>query len=417
LRTTSTSHGDERAVNVDTSWIREVAPLVGATGAYGIISAFLSTTTSLFLADAVHAEPLFIGLFFAGRGLAAIAVSLVAGWISDRLPDRRIVILFAGAAGAVGGVAFAVLRSYPAVLIVGVSLFAVADLCFPQIFAYAKELTRARGRRDTAFTTTMRSLFSAAWVVGPPMGFLLLTHTGFGTLYLTVSGLSLVIVLCARWGLPRLPLPPRADDPAAGREAGLLRGLLLAVPWRTWLLLGAVVCLGVANQVYNINIALHVTKNLHLGAQVVGWMAGLAAVLEIPIMIVVGRFADRLGKLRVMLASAIGGTLFFWLLPLAGSIPQLLALQLLNAAWTAVMLSIPMVMVQQEARSKAGAATALYTSAFMFAVLLAGLVAGLAATSLGYRDVFWVCVATCIAAGGLLAARAIGKPNGGQRLA
>lgn len=40
---------------------REVAPLAGAIGAYGVLSAFLSTTTSLFLTSAVHAAPLLIG--------------------------------------------------------------------------------------------------------------------------------------------------------------------------------------------------------------------------------------------------------------------------------------------------------------------------------------------------------------------
>lgn len=401
----SVSHGADPASNVYPAAVREVAPLVGAMGAYGIISAFLSTTTSLFLADAVRAAPLLIGLFFAGRGVVAIAVGLVAGWISDRLPDRRLMIIFAGAAGALGGAAFAVLRNYALIFIIGVSLFAIGDLCFPQIFAYAKEYMQAKGRVDTAFTTAMRSVFSAAWVIGPPAGFFLLTHDGFGSLYLTVSGLSLAIVLSARWGLPRLPLSPRPAGPTGGRSASPLYGLLLALPWRTWLLLGAVVGLGVANQVYNIDIALYVTKDLHLGAQTVGWMAGLAAALEIPIMIFIGRFADRLGKLRIMLAAAAGGTVFFCLLPLARSVPQLLALQLLNSAWTAVALSIPMVMVQQEAHSKAGAATALYTSAFMFAVLLAGVAAGVAATAIGYGNVFWLCAAACIVAGGLLFAR------------
>jgi SET family sugar efflux transporter-like MFS transporter len=386
---------------------REVAPLAGAMGAYGLVSAFLSTTASLFLANAVHAAPLLIGLFFVGRGVAAIAVSLVAGWISDRLPDRRFMIVLAGVSGALGGLCFAVLRNYTAVLVTGAVFFAVGDVCFPQIFAYAKEYAQARGHAITAFTSAIRSVFSAAWVVGPPVGFFLLTHDGFGPLYLAAGGLSLVIAVFGQWGLSRVPVPPRPADTSGDGDGDVgQRALLLALPLRTWLLLGAVIGLGVVDQMYNIDIALYVTKDLHLGAQIVGWMAGLGAALEIPIMIVVGRFADRFGRLRMVLAATAGAAVFFCLLPLARSAPPLLALQLLNAAWTAVALSIPVAMVQHEAPSGAGAASALYSSAFMSAVLLAGAITGVTATAIGFGNVFWVCAGLCAVSAALLLARA-----------
>jgi SET family sugar efflux transporter-like MFS transporter len=396
---------------------REVAPLAGVMGAYGLVTAFLSTTTSLFLADAVRVTPLLIGLFFAGRGVAAIVVSLVAGWMSDRLPDRRRMIVLAGVAGALGGLGFAVLRNYVAVLVTGAVFFALGDVCFPQVFAYAKEFAQARGRPVTAFTSLIRSAFSASWVIGPPVGFYLLTHEGFGPLYLAAGGLSLVIAVLGRWGLSRIPVPPGSADPASGgrdRAGPGLPGLLLTLPWRTWLLLGAVIGLAMVDQMYNIDIALYVTKDLHIGAQLVGWMAGLGAALEIPIMIIVGRYADRFGKLRVVLAAAVGATVFFCLLPLARSAPPLLALQLLNAAWTAVALSIPVAMVQQEVPAGAGAASALYSSAFMVAVLLAGAITGVTATAIGFGNVFWVCAALSVVSVGLLLARVAWTPPGAR---
>jgi SET family sugar efflux transporter-like MFS transporter len=391
---------------------REVAPLAGAMGSYGLVSAFLSTTTSLFLANAVGAAPFLIGLFFVGRGVAAIAVSLVAGWISDRLADRRFMIALAGLAGALGALGFAVLRNYAAVLVIGAVFFALGDVCFPQLFAYAKEFAEARGRTVTAFTSAIRSVFSAAWVVGPPIGFFLLTHYGFGPLYLAAGGLSLAIAVFGRWGLSRMTVPPRpVDTPSTGKAGAGPRSLLRALSWRVWLLLGAVIGLGVVDQMYNIDIALYVTKDLRLGAQIVGWMAGLAAALEIPIMIFVGRFADRIGKLRAVLAAAAGATVFFCLLPLTRSVGPLLGLQLLNAAWTAIALSIPMAMVQQEVSAGAGAASALYSSAYMSAVLLAGAITGVTATAIGFGNVFWVCAALSVISGGLLLARADAVPR------
>jgi MFS transporter, SET family, sugar efflux transporter len=393
------------------SVVREVAPLAGAIGAYGMLSAFLSTTTSLVLTSAVHAAPLLIGLFFAGRGAVSIALNLGVGSMSDRLPDRRLLLVIAGMGGAIGGVCFAALRGYVSVFVFGVLFFSIGALSFSQLFAYANEFAHAHDRPVAEFTSLLRAVFSASWVIGPPAGLYLLTRYGFGPLYLAVGGLSFLTAALG-WGLRPLPAPlrpgrmPLGDRPLSHHAPS---AAFPALPARTWLLLGAVIALGVVNQMYSIDVPLYVTKTLHLDAQLVGWMAGLGAALEIPIMIIAGRFADRFGKLRLVLASAAGATVFFCLLPLARSAGQLLALQVLNAAWSAVALSIPMVMMQDEAPSGAGAASALYSSAFMSAGMLAGAITGVTAASIGFGGVFWVCAALAVVAASLLLARAASR--------
>jgi SET family sugar efflux transporter-like MFS transporter len=386
---------------------REAAPLAGAIGAYGVLSAFLSTTTSLFLTNAVHAAPLLIGLFFAGRGAVSIALNLGVGAVSDRLPDRRLLVVIAGLGGAIGGVCFAVLRDYVAVLLFGVVFFSIGALSFAQLFAYANEFAHAHGRPVTEFTSLLRAVFSASWVIGPPAGLYLLTRYGFTPLYLAVGGLSFLSAALG-WGLRPLPAVPgtvRARPASRPRNRHAPSAALPALPARTWLLLGAVIALGVVNQIYSIDVPLYVTRTLHLDAQLVGWMAGFGAALEIPIMIVAARLAGRISKLRLVLASAVGATVFFCLLPLASSAVALLGLQVLNAAWSAVALSIPMVMVQDEAAGGAGTASALYSSAFMFAGLLAGAITGVAAAAIGFGNVFWVCAALAATAVSLLLAR------------
>jgi MFS transporter, SET family, sugar efflux transporter len=368
-------------------------------------SAFLATTTSLFLADALHVAPLAIGLFFTVRGVAAIVINLAAGRISDRLPDRRLMLGIAGAGGAGAGLCFAMLRDYPAVLVLGALCYGVGGMAYSQLFAYTNELAQADGRAVTTFTSVMRSVFCASWVIGPPLGLFLLTRYGFWPLYLATAGLSLATGVLGQRGLRRIPARSAPAAPAADHAAAGGRGPGPRPAARTWLLLGAVIVLSAVNQMYNIDVALYVTKDLRIGAQFVGWMAGLSAALEIPITIVAGRLANRVGTLRVTLAATVGATVFFCLLPLAATAPALLALQPLNAAWTAVALSIPMVMVQQEAPGGAGAASALYGSAFMAAVMLAGAITGVTAAAVGYGNVFWVCAVLSAAAGGLLLAR------------
>jgi MFS transporter, SET family, sugar efflux transporter len=388
--------------------VREVGPLAGGIGACGAATAFLNSTASLFLVDAVRAAPLLIGLFFAARGAVSIVVSLAAGAVSDRLPDRRPLLVIGGAGGIIGGLCFAAVRDYVAVLVTGAVFFSIGGVTFTQLFAYANDYARARERRVTSFTTAVRSVFSASWVIGPPTGIFLLTRFGFAPLYLTVAGLCLLTAALGL-GLRRLPATPAPAARARPRATAFL-----SLSGRTWLLLGALVALGIVNQMYNIDIALYVTKTLHLQTQLVGWIVGLSAGLEIPVMIVAGRFADRFGKLRVVTGSAAGAAVFFCLLPLARSAAPLLALQVLNAAWTAVALSIPMVMIQEEAPGGAGAGAALYTSTFMSASLLAGAVTGVTASAIGYGNVFWVCAGLSVFATGMLLVRAVGS-RGRQR--
>jgi SET family sugar efflux transporter-like MFS transporter len=382
----------------------EVAPLAAGIGMYGLVTAFQAPTMSLFLADDVHAGPLATGLFFVVRGAASIIVSQVTGRLADRMADRRKLLALSGAAGVASAVCFALIRSYAILLVVGVPLLAVSVVAFPQMFAYAKEYAVVRTRPVTPFLTSIRSFFSAAWVAGPPLGLFIVVRWGFVPLFLACAGLSLGIAVIGRWGL--------SFNPSANSHKRTARPGLTKVPARLWLLLGVIAMLGTANQMYGIDVALFVTRTDHLSPQLVGWMAGLAAGLEVPIMLLAGRVADRVGKGRLVLAAAVIATAFFSLLPLASSSAGLLGLQVLNATWVAVVLTIPMIMVQEQAPGGAGAATSLYNSAFTSASLVSGALTGVVASEVGYSGVFWACAALSAVSVGLLLARVVlGRPS------
>jgi SET family sugar efflux transporter-like MFS transporter len=379
-----------------------------ATGCYGIAVSVFATTTSLFLADAVHVGPVLIGVYFTGCAAAGIGVNLAAGWFSDRLADRRAALAITGLAGVAGAVTFIAVRDYAVIFVTGAVFFSLNGVYFSQLFAYAKEFAEGMGRKVAPFSSAVRSVFSAAWVMGPPAGFYLLAHLGFGPMYGGAAGLLLATALLGRWGLPSL-LRPVAGDTMNSHRPGM-RAVLATVPRRTWLLLGSVTALNVADQMYLIVIALYVTRDLRLSPALVGLMAGACAALEIPLMIAAGHLADRVGKLRLVVAAVVIAAVFFCLLPVAGSTSALLALQLPNAAWTAVIMSIPMVIAQQEVPGGSGTASALYTSTFMLAQLLAGAITGEVAAQAGYRNVFWICACLCALATAFLLCRIASRP-------
>ncbi|MFJ4871551.1 sugar efflux transporter [Streptomyces sp. NPDC088757] len=385
-----------------------------AAGCYALAMSLFGTTLSLFLADAVGAGPGLIGLYFTGCAVIGVGINLAMGRLSDRLSDRRTALAATALAGAAGALVFTGARGYALVFATGALLLGLNEAYISQLFAYVKEFADSTGREVTRFGSSVRSVFSAGWVVGPPVGLFLLTHAGFGRVYAGAAVLLLVTAVLGRWFLPVLPTPPTVPgrlrpDPERGggrrRSRSGMRRTLAAVPRRSRLLLGSVTAVNVANQMYLIAIALYVTRDLHLSASLVGVMAGVCAALEIPLMIVVGRVADRVGKVRLVAGAVVLATFFFCLLPTAGTAPVLIALQLPNALWIAVIASIPMVLVQQEVPGGAGTVSALYSSTFPVAQLMAGALTGVVAARTGYRGVFWTCAGLCVLAAVLLLLR------------
>ncbi|MFG2825444.1 sugar efflux transporter [Kitasatospora sp. NPDC048365] len=373
---------------------RSVQSLIGANGVVGLAGAFVVPSVSLFLKDAVGATALMIGLFFAARSVGEIGTDLVMGVVSDRMRDRRTVLVLTALLNAAGALCYSVLRDYWVLLLAGMVCFGLGGACFGQLFAFTRELAEDREVDAPFFNGILRSVTSLSWVVGPPLAFWLVAQWSFTVLYAAAAGLSLLAAAICRWGLPYLARPERADAADAG-----VRGAFAGLGGRTALLLAATVLLLGANMMYQIDLSLRVTSELHLSAAFAGLLLGLSACLEIPLMIAVGTWAERIGKPRLLLAATVCATLFFAALPLAESRTALLLLQLPNAFWTAVVMNIPVVMLQDALPGRAGTASSLYASAFKTGMFLGGLTVGTVATWTGYGQVFWVCAGLTAAAG------------------
>ncbi|WP_405014573.1 sugar efflux transporter [Kitasatospora sp. NBC_01539] len=381
---------------------RALGGLVGATGMIGIGGAMVTTSVSLFLSDEVGVTPLLIGLFFAGRAVMEIVSDLVVGAMSDRIGNRRALLAICSLLSGIGALCFAGLRNYYLLFAAAAVFFGIGSACFSQLFAYTREFADNRAMNPTFFNSALRSVTSLAWIVGPPLGFLLIDVRGFPTLFLTAAALYTAAGALCLWWLPNLRV--ESGDASAGSPYRGIGGQML-------LLMIAVVLLLAVNSIYQINIALFVTKDLGFDAGFTGIMLGTASALEVPVMMYLGSRAERFGKWRLVTAGALCAVVFFSLLPLADEKWMLIVLQLPNAAWTAVVLSIPVTILQDAMADRVGAASALYSSSFKAGIALGGATAGTVAQWAGFTDVFWVCALLSAAAALLLA---LGRGRGHQ---
>ncbi|KAF4408199.1 sugar efflux transporter [Streptomyces lycii] len=376
--------------------------LIGSTGLIGIAGAMMSTSSSLFLADEIGATPLMIGLFAAGRGLMDIVSGLTLGALSDRIGNRRLLLTLSVFLSAAGALTYMLVRDYYLLLGTGAILFGLGSACFSQLLAYTRDFAENRALNATFFNSLLRAITSLTWIIGPPIGFLLIATFGFGVLYFTAAMLYLSGGVLSLWLLPNL----RTEDAGRRPPGRAFSGINSS----TWLLMAAVVLLLAVNNAYQIDIALFVTRDLGFDAGFTGLLLGLAAALEVPTMMYLGSRADRFGKWRLVLSAAVCATLFFAVLPLVETKAMLLLMQVPNAFWTAIVLSIPVTILQDAMADRVGAASSLYTSSFHGGVLLGGATTGVVTQWLGFTKVFWVCALLTAVATLLIA---LGR-NGGE---
>jgi SET family sugar efflux transporter-like MFS transporter len=292
-------------------------------------------------------------------------------------------------------VATAFVREYWILLALTMTLTALSGALFPQSFAYAREVLSQRGSTRAAMAiSTLRMVFSVAWVAGPPVAALLLQAGGFRVLYLTAAAMYAIAALVVFLRLEEVSPPAHAERPAA-RRAGL-------VVWCTVAAFAVMQAAGVLNVQA---MSLYLGHVLHAQVRDAGLILGLCAALEIPLMLGFGALSARF-PLRGLIVLGSGlGVVYYGLVSLVTHSWQIAALQLLNASFIAAVQGLGISYVQELLPGEPGRAATLAGNAFPVASLLAGPLLGVSA-DLGYRYAYVSAAVLCLLGFLLLAATA-----------
>ncbi|KUP99603.1 hypothetical protein AWI05_21875 [Enterobacter kobei] len=78
---------------------------------------------------------------------------------------------------------FAFNRHYLTLITCGVLLASLANTAMPQLFALAREYADNSAREVVMFSSVMRAQLSLAWVIGPPLAFMLALNYGFTAMF------------------------------------------------------------------------------------------------------------------------------------------------------------------------------------------------------------------------------------------
>ncbi|EFN5613950.1 sugar efflux transporter SetA [Escherichia coli] len=349
----------------------------------GVAGALQAPTLSLFLSREVGAQPFWIGLFYTVNAIAGIGVSLWLAKRSDSQGDRRKLIIFCCLMAIGNALLFAFNRHYLTLITCGVLLASLANTAMPQLFALAREYADNSAREVVMFSSVMRAQLSLAWVIGPPLAFMLALNYGFTVMFSIAAGiftLSLVLIAFMLPSVARVELPSEnALSMQGGWQDSNVRMLFVAstLMWT-------------CNTMYIIDMPLWISSELGLPKKLAGFLMGTAAGLEIPAMILAGYYVKRYGKRRMMVIAVAAGVLFYTGLILFHSRLALMTLQLFNAVFIGIVAGIGMLWFQDLMPGRAGAATTLFTNSISTGVILAGVIQGAIAQSWGHFAVYWV---------------------------
>ena len=357
----------------------------------GIAGALQAPTLSLFLSREVGAQPFWVGLFYTVNAIAGIGVSLALAKRSDSQGDRRKLIMFCCLMAIGNALLFAFNRHYLTLITCGVLLASLANTAMTPLFALAREYAASSAREVVMFSSVMRAQLSLAWVIGPPLAFMLALNYGFTVMFSIAAVIFVLSLLLIAFTLPSVARVEQPADVPVTRVSG----------WQdknVRMLFIASTLMWTCNTMYIIDMPLWISAELGLPDKLAGILMGTAAGLEIPTMIVAGFYVKRFGKRRMMVAAVAAGVLFYAGLIFFHSHSALLILQLFNAVFIGIIAGIGMLWFQDLMPGRAGSATTLFTNSISTGVILAGVIQGAVAQSYGHFAVYWVIAAISLVA-------------------
>lgn len=375
------------------------AGLLASTVTLGLAFSFVAPFLSIWATTKVGLSPLQFSVFMTAVTLSAIAFNTALGRWSDTRLSRRTLLLAGGAAGALGYTGYALLAPAWALVLVGMTLVALASVCFSQLFAHVREIHATdaiAGLRSSQVVSLVRVCFSVAWMAGPAVAAFVLADLGFTGLFLGAAGLYLLF-LAGVWRY----VPP-ASFPAGRAEIvqpPVWRALARRPVLGCFLAFAAVFAAHALNMM---NLPLFITRVLGGSERQLGVAFCIGPIAEVPLMLWFGHIANR-GNLLSLIRFGLAATAaYFVALSLATQPWHVFPVQALSGLSFAILTNIAILYFQDLLPRQLGLATSLYSNAGSAGNLLGFFVFGGLAQGFGPRGLLLVCAGLCAGAFALL---------------
>lgn len=314
------------------------------------------------------------GLVMALNAVGSALAAVTLGWISDKVRDRRLLLVLCALAGAVAfGLVWAV-RTPLVFIVTFCLLIPFGTSLFSQSFSFSRAYFDREQSGKVEFTMSLlRSLFTVAWIIVPPIaGFVAAKGTAFSVFaFAALAHIGCTLMIGLLWSQPnsRVGLQPAtttAETPAHLPAIRITHSHKMGI---------AGVTLGLAAlQLNMVVLPLIIIRDLGGDFSQVGIVASVAAAIEFPLMIGWGYVAMRIRKELVLATASFVFAIYFGLMVMANGYVQVLLLQAIAAISIAALLGINISYLQESIPGRVGLSTSLVDVTRVFSVWLAAAV-------------------------------------------
>jgi SET family sugar efflux transporter-like MFS transporter len=351
---------------------------------WGLQLAFLSPALALILTDLYGATASEVGWVLAVYNASGFVASLLMPAYADKKHDYLGPMLVCGALTVLLAVGLALATSLPIATIVLVVIGGPAGVGSSLLYSHL----RHSGARPADIVNT-RAIVSVAWVAGPPLATFIIGWFGSQAILLAIAAVAVLnvattaLMMAHRNASARAvaAAPTSAPAAASSGESPVSRtGIVLIV--------AAFIVLQATNATGMTIMTVYVTETLQLNLMWAGIALGVAAALEVPALLVIGRLGERHSHLALIAGSCVAGIAYYLGLAFVTGPTILIALQLLNAWFFAGIAGIGLPLFQQMI-PRPGLSTGLYMNTRRIGAIIAGPIIAIGSlTALGQRGIF-----------------------------
>ncbi|MBO9193410.1 MFS transporter [Rhizobium sp. 16-449-1b] len=295
-------------------------------------------------------------LIFAAA-LINVVTSLTLGIWSDKLGDRRLLVLALSVSGMIGfGMIYAFRNT--AAFMIGVLLFIpISNATYSVLLASIRAATNTMDRgKATAITSTVRALFSGSWALAPGLIGLYLVSAHSMTPAYGIAGLASLVCFCLYLFLAKGE--PRRDA-LSSQQVGFFSSLARVFSPRVLMRVGILSMMLGLQRLSSVVSPLIITHDAGGSVADVGITAGMVAFLEMPFMLMWGALQRRFRSVHILATGTLIYCAYLVMLSLVTAPWQIYALVVVNACGCAAILSVPITYLQDLIADRPGLGTSL----------------------------------------------------------
>ncbi|MDQ0200411.1 sugar efflux transporter [Neobacillus ginsengisoli] len=331
------------------------------------------------------------GVFMAVSSLSGVVVNSLIAKQSDSGLDRKWLIILAMLSSALGYASYLAFHNFIILLIVITLFNGLGAPAMPQIYACAQESANASQTDDKTFAmSTLRSLVSLGFLIGPLGGTFILGALGYKGLFLGTSAIYLTIASLVFLFLQKRKSVQRNDRKGKRTGTSSLKSRQIMQPLIAFIFLFAV------NAINGINTPLFIVNELHGSHTDVGLVVSISAGLEIPIMLLLGTLGRKISNHSLMMIGCFVALIYYTLLSISTHSWQLIAAQLLQAMYVAIVMGNGLSYFTDLLPNSPGLSTTIYYNGSIIGRIVGNMGGGIFAQFVGFRHVYWACLAIVI---------------------